>query len=76
MSMDKPHEIWIEQCEAAETIRERYGIPCERRICAWNLSTVFPTDWLLVAGFRHCRSRGNVNDQSRTLDRRVGGLIL
>ena len=26
MSMHKPHEIWIEQCEAAETIRQRYGL--------------------------------------------------
>lgn len=26
MSTHKPHEIWIEQCEAAETIRQRYGL--------------------------------------------------
>ena len=26
MSADKHHQIWIEQCEAARTIRERYGL--------------------------------------------------
>ena len=26
MSVDKYHQIWIEQCEAARTIRERYGL--------------------------------------------------
>ncbi len=26
MSMHEPHEIWIEQCEAAKTIRQRYGV--------------------------------------------------
>ncbi len=26
MSADKHHQIWIEQCEAARTIRDRYGL--------------------------------------------------
>jgi len=26
MNAGKPHQIWIEQCEAAQTIRERYGL--------------------------------------------------
>ncbi len=26
MNAGKPHQIWIEQCEAARTIRERYGL--------------------------------------------------
>ncbi len=26
MSADKHHQIWIEQCEATRTIRERYGL--------------------------------------------------
>ena len=26
MSMHNPHESWIEQCEAAESIRQRYGL--------------------------------------------------
>ena len=26
MSTYKPHEIWIEQCEAAESIKQRYGL--------------------------------------------------
>ena len=26
MSVQKPHKIWIEQCEAARTIRTRYGL--------------------------------------------------
>jgi hypothetical protein len=26
MHADKPHQIWIEQCEAARTIRERFGL--------------------------------------------------
>ena len=26
MSMHEPHEIWMEQCEGAETIRRRYGL--------------------------------------------------
>ena len=26
MSTQKPHEIWIEQCEATDVIRRRYGV--------------------------------------------------
>jgi hypothetical protein len=26
MNAGKPNQIWIEQCEAAQTIRERYGL--------------------------------------------------
>lgn len=26
MSTRRPHEIWIEQCEATEVIRQRYGL--------------------------------------------------
>ena len=26
MTADKHHQIWIEQCEAARTIRERFGL--------------------------------------------------
>src|SRR5208337_4841219 len=26
MNAGKPHQIWIEQCEATQTIRERYGL--------------------------------------------------
>ena len=26
MPQRKPHQVWIEQCEAAQTIRERFGL--------------------------------------------------